>query len=87
MHKANLVRSRTGENSNPLPTEPLWCFQHLCKQGYEETQKHIIEECEGTRNTQKQIKYEDIFKDGNTEEMRNIIRTIDEIEEILKNTE
>ncbi len=59
----------------------------ICKQGYEETQKHIIEECEGTRNTQKQIKYEDIFKDGNTEEMRDIIRTIEEIEERLKNNE
>ncbi len=59
----------------------------LCKQGYEETQKHIIEECVGTCNTQKQIKYEDIFKDGNTEEIRNMIRTIDEIEEILKNNE
>ena len=52
----------------------------------EETQEHIINECEAiTQKIPRNIKYKDIFKDTNLEQLKTIGETLIKIETILEN--
>ncbi len=57
----------------------------MCKKPIEETQQHILQECEEISRITNQVEnYSDIFQDGNVDSLRQAANIIIKIREVME---